>query len=232
MAKTLKRMAAILILVMMLVALVSCGGGNVESESESKNESESSKPVSGEIEDESKSDSENDKYSKGLKFTSNGDGTCTLSGIGTCTDAYVAIPPTSSNGELVTNIGDSAFSDAQNVKYILLPSSVDTIGKAAFGNCPSLQEIEVATGNRNFHSDNGVLYSGDLSTIYAYPAARSDSSVVIPVSVTEIKDMAFYGCKDLKTIKFAGTSSDWKKIKIGEKNYGIDSATVEFSKGK
>lgn len=49
-----------------------------------------------------------DEYSKGLTFASNGDGTCSVSGIGTCTDTDVKIPPVY-NEEKVTGIGDCAF---------------------------------------------------------------------------------------------------------------------------
>ena len=49
------------------------------------------------------------QYSEGLKFTSNGDGTCYVSGIGTCTDTDVVIPTISPAGNSVTSIGDYAF---------------------------------------------------------------------------------------------------------------------------
>ena len=45
---------------------------------------------------------EEPKYSEGLKFTSNGDGTCSVSGIGTCTDTEIVIPPVSPMGDAVT----------------------------------------------------------------------------------------------------------------------------------
>ena len=46
--------------------------------------------------------------SEGLAYASNGDGTCAVVGIGTCTDTDVVIPKTY-NGENVTGIGDGAF---------------------------------------------------------------------------------------------------------------------------
>ena len=46
--------------------------------------------------------------SEGLAYASNGDGTCSVIGIGTCTDTDVVIPKTY-NGENVTGIGDEAF---------------------------------------------------------------------------------------------------------------------------
>ena len=47
-------------------------------------------------------------YSEGLTYRSNGDGTCFVDGIGTCTDTKVVIPKIY-NGEGVTGISDKAF---------------------------------------------------------------------------------------------------------------------------
>ena len=49
-------------------------------------------------------------YSVGLEYTSNGDGTCYVSGIGTCTDTDIVIPSVAPNGQKVVAIGNSAFS--------------------------------------------------------------------------------------------------------------------------
>lgn len=55
-----------------------------------------------------------DECSKGLEFVSNEDGTCTVSGIGTCTDTDIKIPSVY-NGEKVTGIGDEAFFECSNI---------------------------------------------------------------------------------------------------------------------
>ena len=47
--------------------------------------------------------------SQGLAYISNGDGTCFVSGIGTCTDTDVVIPAVSPAGDTVTGIGDEAM---------------------------------------------------------------------------------------------------------------------------
>jgi len=44
------------------------------------------------------------EFSSGLEFTSNQDGTCYISGIGTCTSSKILIPPTSPNGDTVTGL--------------------------------------------------------------------------------------------------------------------------------
>ena len=51
----------------------------------------------------------NKTYSTGLSFRSNGDGTCAVAGIGTCTAACILIPPQSPAGDTVTEILAGAF---------------------------------------------------------------------------------------------------------------------------
>ena len=50
-----------------------------------------------------------DQESEGLKFVSNKDGTCYLSGIGECVDTRVVIPYLSNRGDRVTSIAESVY---------------------------------------------------------------------------------------------------------------------------
>ena len=80
--------------------------------------------------------------SKGLAFVSNGDGTCYVSGIGTCTDTDIIIPDTYES-LLVTRIGDYAFSYCTGLAYIDIPDAVKYIGQSAFAGCNSLTSIVI-----------------------------------------------------------------------------------------
>ena len=83
------------------------------------------------------------QYSQGLAFTSNGDGTCYVAGIGTCTDTDILIPPVSPDGDTVTGIGDNAFKGCTNLTWITIPDSVTSIGAYAFYNCAGLTSITI-----------------------------------------------------------------------------------------
>ncbi|MBE6665657.1 MAG: leucine-rich repeat domain-containing protein [Ruminococcaceae bacterium] len=78
----------------------------------------------------------------GLKFTSNGDGTCYVSGIGTCTDTDIVIPSVY-NGERVTSIGSDAFYDCTGLTSITIPDSVTSIGSYAFDSCSGLTSVTI-----------------------------------------------------------------------------------------
>ena len=76
----------------------------------------------------------------------------------------------------VTNIDGYAFSYCTSLTSIAIPSDVTSIGGWAFDGCTSLTAINVATGNQNYVSVNGVLYNKDKTTIMRYPAGKKDKN--------------------------------------------------------
>ena len=72
------------------------------------------------------------KPSEGFEFESNGDGTCTITGIGTCTEKDIVIPLESPNGDTVTLIGKYALYSLENVDSITLVNYNYEIDENAF----------------------------------------------------------------------------------------------------
>ena len=62
-----------------------------------------------------------------------------------------------------------------------------------------LKSINVAPENPYCASENGILYSKDMTVLFACPAAH-EGAVVIPDTVKEIGPRAFDSCKKLKEI--------------------------------
>jgi len=167
--------------------------------------------------------------SQGLRFTSNGDGTCVLTGIGTCMDSCVVIPSFSPTGERVTAIAPMAFYAVSTVTALQIPSSVMDIGALAFADCPNLVYVSVADDNAFYCDLDGVLYTADESTLILYPAQRSGSTVTVSGATRRICDMAFYKCAYLTRISYAGSAEQWESIRIGTKNYSLTAAAKEFN---
>ena len=82
-------------------------------------------------------------YSEGLHFTSNGDGTCSVTKLGVCTDEKVIIPPVSPNGDKVVSIAAKAFENEVRRSFeIVIPEGVESIEKFAFSGA-SLCGVEL-----------------------------------------------------------------------------------------
>ncbi len=136
------------------------------------------------------------KPSEGLSFKSNSDGTCYVSGIGTCTDTDIVIPPVSPEGDRVTSIGQQAFSNC-DLTSIVIPESILTIGYAAFEKCESLTSL-VFPDNIVFIGRAAFWDCNHLETI----------SIGVDSKLTTISDGAFSGCERLKNFTIP------KKVKI------------------
>ena len=164
-----------------------------------------------------------------LEYISYGNGTCSVKGIGDLKDVYVIIPERSPDGDVVCAIEDKAFFENPSIIAVQIPSTVMDIGSMAFGGCSSLVYISVDSRNKVYTDINGILFSKDKSRLLVFPSANQTTEITISLNVTEIADMAFFSTPHLKYIKYGGTLSDWNKIKIGDKNYGIYSASISFA---
>ena len=153
--------------------------------------------------------------SEGLAYQSNGNGTCSITGIGSCTDTSLVIGETSPAGDTVIAIADLAFAN-QSIKTVIIPDSVTKAGADSFKNCsltkarvpaavvPSvncstLAELHV-TGSGKI-ADNAMQGVKSLRALVMYEGvtavgknafnSTSLKSITMPKSLTLIGDSAF-----------------------------------------
>ena len=101
----------------------------------------------------------------------------------------------------VTSIGDYAFRGCSSLISITIPASVTNIENGVFEFCIRLTSIKVEENNKNYMSDNGVLFNKDKTKIICYPAGKRDTlSYVIPNTVISIEDWTFGYCTSLTSI--------------------------------
>ena len=153
-----------------------------------------------------------------LEFTSNGDGTCYVSGIGTCTDTNIVVPTVSPDGNAVTSIGSFAFDDCDSLTSIEIPASVTSIGSSAFRDCDSLTNIKIPAS---------VTYIGQE----AFFGCDSLTSIEIPASVTYIGDSPFSSCFSLTEIKVAEGNGKYKDINGNLYSYD-GTELIQYAPGK
>jgi len=102
----------------------------------------------------------------------------------------VRIPPRIQNLPVAV-IGREAFTRYTILVSVTIPNSVTSIEKGAFDGCTGLTEINVASGNTAYSSQDGVLYNLDKTNLLKYPEKKSDASFTIPKSVIGIGQGAF-----------------------------------------
>ena len=100
----------------------------------------------------------------------------------------------------VTTIGEKAFYFCKSLNTITVPAGVTSIGSRAFTSCAALTSIEVATGNANYKSVDGNLYTKDGKTILAYAIGKTADTFTIPADVTVIGPEAFSRSQNLVAV--------------------------------
>ena len=128
------------------------------------------------------------KYApNGLEYRVNEDGqTCTIVGIGNCTDTVITIPQKIKSYQ-VTVIGDHAFLDQTQITAVSFPDGLLSIEDNAFECCTGLTEIIMP---------DSVTYAG----IYSFGFCDNLKKIQLSNSLTEIAMQLCYMCKSLEEI--------------------------------
>lgn len=161
---------------------------------------------------------------QGFEFTSNGDGTCVLTGMGTCQGGDIVIPEKSSAGDVVTEIGKYAFYDAEDISAVVISGKTLKVDGSAFQSCEMekliISDCELEIG------ENAFEYCDDVSEI------------IIANSDVEIEKYAFYDSgKDAKVtilnctgnVESSGfQSADIVTLAISNSTLGIGDNAFEY----
>ena len=212
------------------------GGNSSEEETSSTKKTEATQEETTAAETETETETETQSiYSEGLEFTSNGDGTCYVSGIGECKDTDVLIPVSSPAGDRVVGIGNAAFNFCEHLNSVVIPDGVTSIGIDAFQDCDRLTSITIPDSvtvieAEAFESCSNICYIDIPNSVksigdYAFWGCDGLVSVTIPDGVTNIGAYAFTGCQSLSSVYISDSVTS-----IGEYAFytcGIESITVD-----
>ena len=186
-----------------------------------------------------------------LEFRDNGDGTCTVVGLGTVTDTDIVIPETAPNGRVVVAISYNAFRDNTFITSITIPSTVTTIG-GTFWGCTSLSRVYISSLESwlsvtlDSPSASPFLYgaslyiNGELATelvipdgtdvinSYVFAGCTSIEKVIIPESVKQIGNFAFYLCSSISEVYYGKSKAAWEDLTIGVNNDPLSEDKIYF----
>ena len=95
----------------------------------------------------------------------------------------------------VTAIKNYAFYLCKSLTSITIPAGVTEIGSYVFANCDALSSISVADNNPTYTSSGNAIIEKATNTLIA-----GCKSTVIPSTVTQIRHLAFNGCRQLTSI--------------------------------
>ena len=166
-------------------------------------------------------------YSEGLYFRSNGDGTCALAGMGSCTAACILIPPKSPAGDTVTEILPHALAGSI-VGSVEIPETVQTLTAASFAGCERLAYVRVAAGSTHLLEYDGALYTVDGKTLLYCPAGRNARELKLHANLSRIAAGAFATCNALDTVRFCGSTATWHGVIVGDENNALFAARLIF----
>ena len=205
------------------------------------------------IEEDSSTAPEEPEEVDGLAYRIESDGTCTITGIGTCKD-YDIVIPREIEGHTVTSIdfyafksctgitsvyipdtvisiGKEAFYECVRLTSMTVPDSVEEIGESAFGACDNLKSITLpfvgnkADGTSNTHF--GYIFG---ATSYSGQGGSIPESLttVILMGGEKIGNRAFSGCAKITSLSLPSDI-----VSIGEYAFsdckGLTSVTIPDS---
>ena len=131
------------------------------------------------------------------KWKENEDSSVTVTNY-TGNDSNVIIP-SKINDKPVTSIHHDLFLDYPELINVTIPDSITNIDEYTFSNCIKLININVNKDNKNYTSENGILFNKDKTVLITCPPGKK-GAYVIPDNIIEISSLAFYNCTKLTNI--------------------------------
>ena len=146
----------------------------------------------------------------GLVYDDLGDGTYAIIGY----DKRNAMPaelfiPDEFEGKKVVKIGDSAFSECNEIKKVIIPEGITVIDSFAFYKCKQINEIffpktltEIGTCAFSYAKVAEINLPENLITLgrQVFMGCDNLESVIIPEKVETLDDQLFNSCTNLKTL--------------------------------
>ncbi len=112
--------------------------------------------------------------------------------------------------ESITELGSSSFDDCDSLTEVRIPAAVEKLD-FAFGECSGVKEYVVDPANKNYYSENGIIFKDDYigKVLISYPGGRTDEVYELPNDVKRVGGAGFSGCEALKEVKIGDNCKDF-----------------------
>ena len=155
--------------------------------------------------------------------------------------------------ESITAIGDSAFWGCSSLTGITIPESVTAIGEDAFSGCRRLTDVSITdlaawcgiafgneTANPLYQAKNLYLNGALVETLELpegvtvirqglFRNAACVQRVALPKGLKGVAANAFYGCRNIKEVFYAGSEAEWNALPIATGNDPLKNATIYYN---
>ena len=107
----------------------------------------------------------------------------------------------------VTSLAERSFEGRDDITYLSIPSSINSIGEYAFMDCGSKIEVNIESLEAWCNVKFGNQHSSPLSSAKAFYLNNSEEvkNLLIPSGVTSIPGYAFYQCRSITSLSIPNT---------------------------
>lgn len=102
--------------------------------------------------------------------------------------------------DTITFIGNSVFNSLPNITNVTIPKYVESIGLYVFAGSDNINEIIVDNENKALCTQNGILYTKNMTIIINYPPGKKGDKYEGLSSLERFENYSFYYTKQVKTI--------------------------------
>lgn len=124
-------------------------------------------------------------------------------------DAELVIP-SEVGGYPVRELGEYVFYENTFLTKVTIPETLEDFGNFSFFGCESIEEYVVDEGNEIYKSVDGAIIGDNNDALFVcYPPAKPDTEYTVPDGIIAINPGAFAVCKNLQTINFPDTLTEF-----------------------
>lgn len=138
--------------------------------------------------------------------------------------------PSTLDGYKVVAVSPNAMSALTNVTKVTLPEHMAYLSFNTSDIANTVQTFVISSSNTKFKTTDGVLYTKDGKNLLVYPMAKTSTTFTLPSEVSEIGYRAFYGAKNLTTLKIGSVvtirDNAFESSKISKIEFSSSTASV------